>query len=104
MQSKNKAAIAALRKQIDAVDRRITASLAERWRLVRKLLPLKIPGRITDKARERLVIGNARKNAAAAGLDPKLAEAVFKTIIAGFTTGQKKLSTGAALKTGRRAD
>ena len=83
------AEIAKIRTAIDAVDGKLIASLAERNRLVMKLLPFKTQSTVTDKERESVVLEKARKNSLRAGLNPVIAEAVFKTIIAQFTTAQK---------------
>lgn len=70
--------LAAAREKIDLLDRRIAALLARRFALAVSTRPLK--KKVTDKAREKKVLANARRSAGkkiyAAG-----AAAVFSEII-----------------------
>ena len=68
--------LAAARKKIDLLDRRIAALLARRFALAAPLKSLK--KNVTDKAREKRVLANARR---AAGIYAAGAAAVFKEII-----------------------
>ena len=74
------ARLAQLRRDIDAVDRRIIELVAARVDLVKKVLALK-KGAIRDREREAQVIENVKQAARARGLSPKIAEEVFRLLI-----------------------
>jgi isochorismate pyruvate lyase len=84
--------LAAIRAAIDAIDRDLVDLLAERARLVeqvvgikkREHLPANIPGRV------EAVIAAVRARAAEAGLEPDLAERVWREMIAGFVALEEK--------------
>jgi chorismate mutase len=69
--------LAAARAKIDSIDRRIAVLLARRFALAAGLGGLK--KKIADKARERQVLANARKNSGAAFAPG--AAAVFTEVI-----------------------
>ncbi|WP_246026708.1 chorismate mutase [Paracoccus luteus] len=76
----------ALRAAIDALDRRLAAMLADRSRLIDRAARIKaqagLPARIDWRVEE--VAANARANAADAGLDPDLAEALWRRMMDHF--------------------
>ena len=73
----------ALRAEIDATDRELSALMAHRARLIARAAELKAgngwPARITDRVDE--VIANARANAERDGWDPALAELVWRELV-----------------------
>ncbi len=70
--------LAAARAKIDLLDRRITALLSRRFALAVSLKGLKKS--VTDKAREKRVLANARRTAGNKNYAP-CAAAVFSEII-----------------------
>ncbi len=75
--------MAALRREIDALDRALVALLARRARLIDRAVELK-PGegmaaRIPARVEE--VLDNVRREAAAAGWDVDLAEALWRQLV-----------------------
>ena len=76
----------ALRAAIDALDRDLAAALAYRSRLIDRAAQIKagagLPARIGWRVEE--VAANARRNAAAEGLDPDLAEALWRRMMDHF--------------------
>ncbi|GII80113.1 hypothetical protein Sru01_50950 [Sphaerisporangium rufum] len=79
------ASLAEVRARIDEVDGRLTALLAERQRLVRAAATFKTDERAV-RAPDRVaqVVAAARDRAAAAGLSPEVAEAVWRAMIGAF--------------------
>jgi chorismate mutase len=77
--------LAAARAKIDSIDRRLAALLARRFALAAGLAGLK--KKVTDRARERQVLANARRHAGRACASG--AAAVFAEII----RQSKKLQT-----------
>lgn len=75
--------LSSLRDEIDAVDERLIAVLAERFRLTRLIGRIKVDQDIAsvDPAREREQVARIRRLAGAAGLDEDLAETVLRTVI-----------------------
>ena len=75
--------MAALRAAIDALDRRMIGLLARRSLMIDRAVQIKrragLPARIDARVEE--VVANARAEAAAAGLDPALAEALWRRIV-----------------------
>ena len=75
------------RRQIDDVDRRLIALLAERARLVDGVVHYKrahhMP--VVDRGREDLMLARIADVAKDAGVDPRVAQQVLRTIIDGFT-------------------
>lgn len=75
--------MAELRAAIDVLDARIVADLALRTRYIDRAARLKsaegLPARI--KARVEAVVASVRGHAEAGGLDPDLAEALWRRII-----------------------
>ena len=73
----------ALRAEIDATDKSLSALLAHRQRLIDRAAEIKtgagLPARI--KARVDEVIANARTNAAAEGIDPDLSETLLRELV-----------------------
>ncbi len=79
--------LAAIRAGIDAIDLRLVELLAERQRLVGRVVTYKrerhLP--VVDRAREDRMLDAIAVTAAAAGLDPRVARGVLRAIIDGFT-------------------
>ena len=77
----------AIRDGIDDVDRRLVTLLAERGRLVRQVVHYKrahhMP--VVDRGREDDMLARIAETAREAGLDPRVAQQVLRTIIDGFT-------------------
>jgi isochorismate pyruvate lyase len=75
--------MADLRGQIDRIDRALLDLLAERARYIDRAIVLKprenLPARTTDRAAE--VIALVRDGAAGRGLDPDLAERIWRELI-----------------------
>jgi isochorismate pyruvate lyase len=75
--------MADLRAEIDALDAQIVAALARRAGLIDRAIELKpaegMPARISARVEE--VVGNVRVAAQHEGLDPDLAEALWRHII-----------------------
>jgi chorismate mutase len=76
-----------IRKQIDDVDRRLIALLAERSRLVGEVVHYKRARHmaVVDRGREDEMLQRIADTAKDAGLDPRVAQQVLRTIIDGFT-------------------
>ncbi len=76
-----------VRTRIDDVDRRLIALLAERARLVGEVVHYKrahhMP--VVDRAREDRMLDRIAHIATEAGVDPRVAQQVLRTIIDGFT-------------------
>jgi chorismate mutase len=76
-----------IRRQIDDVDRRLIALLAERTRLVEGVMHYKrahhMP--VVDRAREDRMLARIAEVARDAGVDPRVAQQVLRTMIDGFT-------------------
>ena len=76
-----------IRRQIDDVDRRLVALLAERARLVDGVVHYKrahhMP--VVDRGREDRMLARIADVAKEAGVDPRVAQQVLRTIIDGFT-------------------
>ena len=79
--------LGAIREQIDDVDRRLIALLAERSALVGEVVHYKrahhMP--VVDRAREDRMLARIADVAKDAGVDPRVAQQVLRTIIDGFT-------------------
>lgn len=77
------ASMAALRAQIDALDARIVALLADRAALIDRAIDLKpgegMPARITTRIEE--VVANVRALAREHTLDPDLVETLWRQLI-----------------------
>jgi chorismate mutase len=79
--------LTAIRHGIDDVDRRLVALLAERQRLVDAVVHYKRAHHmgVVDRHREDAMIAAIAGTAKEAGLDPRVAQQVLRTIIDGFT-------------------
>jgi isochorismate pyruvate lyase len=79
--------LAAIRDQIDVLDRRLVALLAERGRLVGGVVRYKRAHRmaVVDRGREDEMLARIAEVAKEEGLDPRVAQQVLRTIIDGFT-------------------
>jgi chorismate mutase len=77
----------AIRTGIDDVDRRLVALLAERQRLVGEVVRYKRSHHmgVVDRGREDAMLTAIGVTATEAGLDPRVAQQVLRTIIDGFT-------------------
>lgn len=71
------------RKKIDSIDRKIVSLLSKRLSIAKNLKKIKKQQnlKITDRAREREVIENARAMAKQHDIEPEFAEELFKKII-----------------------
>jgi len=76
-----------IRRQIDDVDRRLIALLAERARLVGGVVRYKRAHHmaVVDRAREDVMLARIAELAKDEGVDPRVAQQVLRTIIDGFT-------------------
>jgi chorismate mutase len=76
-----------IREKIDDVDRRLVALLVERARLVEEVVHYKRAHHmaVVDRAREDRMLARIADVAKDAGLDPRVAQHVLRTIIDGFT-------------------
>jgi isochorismate pyruvate lyase len=76
-----------IRTRIDDVDRRLVALLAERSALVGEVVHYKrarhMP--VVDRPREDAMLERIATTAREAGVDPRVAQQVLRTIIDGFT-------------------
>jgi chorismate mutase len=76
-----------IRRRIDDVDRRLVALLAERAGLVEEVVHFKrahhLP--VVDRGREDVMLARIAELAKDAGVDPRVAQQVLRTIIDGFT-------------------
>jgi len=79
--------LAAIRHQIDGVDRRLIALLAERARLVGGVVHYKRAHHmaVVDRGREDEMLARIAEIAKDEGVDPRVAQQVLRTIIDGFT-------------------
>ena len=79
--------LAAIRRQIDDVDRRLVALLAERARLVGGVVRYKRAHHmaVVDRGREDEMLARIADLAKDEGVDPRVAQQVLRTIIDGFT-------------------
>ena len=79
--------LAHIRMQIDEVDRRLVALLAERARLVGEVVHYKRAHHmaVVDRGREDEMLARIAELAKDDGLDPRVAQQVLRTIIDGFT-------------------
>ena len=84
--------LAARRAEIDSVDGRIVALLAQRAAIVRQVAELKQEAAAVRRPeREEQVIQRIRALALARDLDPGIAERVFRALIAAMTDMQADL-------------
>ncbi|WP_299361664.1 chorismate mutase [uncultured Paracoccus sp.] len=85
--------MAALRSAIDGLDAQLAQLLAVRSRLIDRAAQIKaasgLPARIPSRVEE--VAANARRNAAAAGYDPDLAEALWRTMMDHFIAQEAQI-------------
>jgi isochorismate pyruvate lyase len=79
--------LATIRRQIDAVDRRLIGLLAERGRLVGGVVRYKRAHHmaVVDRSREDEMLARIAEIAKDEGVDPRVAQQVLRTIIDGFT-------------------
>lgn len=88
-------AMPALRDRIDALDARLVALLAERSALIDEAARIKLrehlPARIDSRVEE--VAANARRLAAQHGLDPGLAEALWRLMMDHFIAQEDRIMT-----------
>src|ERR1700692_3608833 len=95
-----------LRRHLDALDRRLLQTIADRQATSREIAPVNrataYPPR--DYARERDVIVGARSNAQSIGVSPEVAETVIRLLIRSSLTTQEQASVAAhGSGSGRRA-
>ncbi|MDD8023956.1 MAG: chorismate mutase [Paracoccaceae bacterium] len=85
--------MAELRVEIDALDGQIVALLARRTRLVDRAAQLKpaenLPARIPSRVEE--VVAKVRIKAEAAGMDPDLAERLWREMIEHFIAQEERI-------------
>jgi isochorismate pyruvate lyase len=79
--------LAAIRDQIDVLDRRLVGLLAERGRLVGGVVRYKRAHHmaVVDRGREDEMLARIAEVAKEEGVDPRVAQQVLRTIIDGFT-------------------
>jgi isochorismate pyruvate lyase len=81
-----------LRTEIDALDRSIIERLAQREKIVEKVLLIKkaenLPARIPERI--DLVIENACRNASEIGMNPDLARAVWSAMVEWFVQHEER--------------
>ena len=79
--------LAAIRDQIDVLDRRLVRLLAERGRLVGGVVRYKRAHHmaVVDRGREDQMLARIAEVAKEEGVDPRVAQQVLRTIIDGFT-------------------
>ena len=83
--------MAEVRRHIDEIDRRIIALLAERGGYVEQAARIKkARAEIVDRARIEDVVARARAAAVEAGLDPAIAESVYRPMIDAFIAFETK--------------
>ncbi len=89
-------AMPALRARIDALDARLVALLAERSALIDEAARIKtreqLPARIHSRVEE--VAANARRLADEHGLDPDLAERLWRVMMDHFIAQEDRVLTG----------
>ncbi len=77
--------MAEVRRNIDRIDQQIIALLAERGHYVGQAARIKAArSDIVDRARIEDVVAKVRASAAKAGLDPDLAEAIYRPMMDAF--------------------
>ncbi|WP_414898328.1 chorismate mutase [Rhodovulum sp. YEN HP10] len=85
-----------LRIQIDALDARLVSLLSERARYIERAAQIKagagLPARIDDRVEE--VVANVRARASVEGLDPGLAEKLWRDLIE-WSIGREEMALGA---------
>jgi isochorismate pyruvate lyase len=88
----NAAPLNDLRNEIDALDRALIELLAQREKLVERVLLVKkaenLPGRI--QSRVDTVVGNACARAAEIGMNPDLARTVWSAMVEWFVLHEEK--------------
>lgn len=82
---KSVSSLGEVRRNIDRIDRRLVPLLAERGRFVREAARFKRTAReVPAPARAARVVRNVRRLARRHGLDPAIAERVWRAMIAAF--------------------
>jgi chorismate mutase-like protein len=82
-QDQEKALLAPYRARIDALDAQIVALLGQRFGIIREVAALKAEHGIAPILPDRIeeVVSHARTKAEKAGVDPRLAEQIYRIII-----------------------
>lgn len=81
-----------VRRQIDDVDRRLIALLAERTAYVREAARFKMSeDRVSAPEREERVLDRVRALASDAGLEPEIAEAAYRALFPAYVELQRRL-------------
>lgn len=87
----------ALRRRIDQLDSRLIALLGERTRLIDRAAQIKLrdglPARIDARVEE--VAANVRRLAAGEGVDPDLADAVWRLMMSHFIDREDRVLSAA---------
>ena len=88
-----------LRREIDGIDERLIALLAQRLKLADELAALKrkLKLEIRDEARERAIIDSARERARQIGLDPTFVEGLMRLVIAHMAGAEIERVGGAGM-------
>lgn len=74
--------MAEVRSGVDAVDRELVTLLAERFRFMDAAARIKPErGQVRDEARKRQVIENAAAQAAALGVEPRIVEMLWESLV-----------------------
>jgi isochorismate pyruvate lyase len=77
--------LAEVRAHLDAIDAEIVKQMAERQKYVGEAARFKKdPASVSAPARVEAIIAKVKANAAAAGLDPEVAERAYRAMIAAF--------------------
>jgi len=77
--------LAEVRAHLDAIDAEIVKQMAERQKYVAEAGRFKKdPAAVSAPARVEAIIAKVKVNAAAAGLDPQVAERAYRALIAAF--------------------
>jgi isochorismate pyruvate lyase len=77
--------LAAIRRDIDAIDAQMVRLIADRERLVRRAAAVKTDEQgVRAPARVEAVIGRVRELAAGSGASPEVVERVYRAMIAAF--------------------
>ena len=87
----NKKKLEIARKQIDLLDRKIFNLIKRRTKIVKHMLSLKrFKNQIVDYKRINKILRNIKNKSIKAGIDPKITNRIWKTMIWSYVYFQKK--------------
>ena len=87
----NKKKLEIARKQIDLLDRRMFNLIKRRTKIVKHMLSLKrFKNQIVDYKRINKILRNIKNKSIKAGIDPKITNRIWKTMIWSYVYYQKK--------------